>query len=79
MKLQSEKHAIDWVRKNILIGIAPNRKGKYPMMCPFKSVYAYERVTEELGKKIFKELEYNNALPDSIQEALNSGDGVYRP
>jgi len=32
-----------------------------------------------LTVKILEELNKQNALPDSVQEALNSGDGVYRP
>lgn len=31
------------------------------------------------GAELQKKLNRKNALPDSIQEAINSGDGTYKP
>lgn len=46
------------------------------------SVMELAELVEKLSKKVDEleqKLEQGNRLPDSIQEALNSGDGVYRP
>ena len=51
---KSEQEAIDWVRDNTPIIIKAAKKGKYPYVHPFSSNYAFNDVTEYLGKELFK-------------------------
>lgn len=46
------------------------------------SVYPERKISAFLGQWLLHdlvEMEHTCSLPNSIQEALNSGDGVYRP
>ena len=55
------------------------RTGGSPIIMGYDNSVVCQCFTEEDAKEIVEALNHKCVLPQSIQDALNSGDGTYKP
>ena len=55
--MKTEAGCKSWVQYNLPILIRPKKVRKYQLVSPFSSMYAFDQIVEDLGKKIFEMLQ----------------------